>query len=381
VKKYLYGLPDAGRAYYLAYSRVLMENGYTKSMSDPCLFTRFDESIGLRTYCWIHVDDTFVSSTHPEELTRFQELIGKAFPITANYDVNSHLGISLQKNPDGSITLLQPKLLQQLFEEWPSSKRQSKYPATTRNKEMDMITTDDYELLSTYLRLLGQLNYLTNSRPDILTAVSYAATRSKQPTQLDFEDLLMIVSYLRQTSDQGLTIYPKKDGDDGKIHLTAFVDAAYMSHSDASSHTGYCVAIGSMNPRSYIINKSSKQKCVATSSTHAEVRALFDLTVNLVFLITLFDELRRPIELPVTVYEDNQSTIDLVTSSTTRIGKSKHYLMLIQYIREQVTLGLMEVNKIPGENNISNILTKIITSIEYFDSINKIMGTDASSDE
>jgi len=55
--------------------------------------------------------------------------------------------------------------------------------------------------------------------------------------------------------------------------------------------------------------------------------------------------------------------------------------MLIQYIREQVTLGLMEVNKIPGENNISNILTKIITSTEYFDSINKIMGTDASSDE
>jgi len=88
VKKYLYGLPDAGRAYYLAYSEVLMKNGYTKSISDPCLFTRFDESIGLRTYCWIHVDDTFVSSTHPEELTRFQELIGKAFPITANYDVN-----------------------------------------------------------------------------------------------------------------------------------------------------------------------------------------------------------------------------------------------------------------------------------------------------
>jgi len=191
----------------------------------------------------------------------------------------------------------------------------------------------------------------------------------------------LIVEYLRQTSEQGLTIYPKKDEDDDKIHLTAFVDAAYMSHNDASSHTGYCVAIGSMNPRSFVVNKSSKQKCVATSSTHAEVRALFDLTVNLVFLISLFDELKRPIELPVTVYEDNQSIIDLVTSSTTRIGKSKHYLMLIQYIREQVTLVLMEVNKIPGENNICNILTKIITSAEYVDSINKIMGTDASSDE
>jgi hypothetical protein len=381
VKKYLYGLPDAGRAYYLAYSKVLTENGYSKCISDPCLFTRFDDTIGLRTYCWIHVDDTFVSSTHPSELTRFQAVIGAAFPITANFDVDSHLGISLKRNPDGSLTLLQPKLLQQLFDEWPSSSRKSKYPASVRSNNDEKLTTSEVEQ-STYLRLLGQLNYLANSRPDILTAVSYAATRSKQPTQLDYEDLLSIVSYLRQTPEYGLTLFPKKgDEDDGKVHLTAFADAAYMSHIDASSHTGYCIAIGSMHPRSFVINKSSKQKCIATSSTHAEVRALFDLTVNLVYLITLFTELKRPIELPVTVFEDNQSTIDLVTSSTTRIGKSKHYLMLIQYIREQVTTGLIEVNKVAGEENISNILTKIITSAEYFDSINRIMGIGASSNE
>ena len=94
----------------------------------------------------------------------------------------------------------------------------------------------------------------------------------------------------------------------------------------------------------------------------------------------LFDELERPIELPITVFEDNQSTIDLVSTATTRIGKSKHFLMLINYIKEQVTLGLIEVRKISGEQNISNILTKIITSEEYFDSINKIMGIDSSNE-
>ena len=119
----------------------------------------------------------------------------------------------------------------------------------------------------------------------------------------------------------------------------------------------------------------------ASSTQHEfQQRALFDLTVNLVYLIILFEELKRPIELPVTIYEDNQSTIDLVSSTTTRIGKSKHYLMLINYIKEQVTLGLIEVTKIAGEQNISNILTKIITSAEYFDSINKIMGIDSSNE-
>jgi hypothetical protein len=38
VRKYLYGLPDSGRAYYNAYSEHLQENGYQKSSSDPCLY-------------------------------------------------------------------------------------------------------------------------------------------------------------------------------------------------------------------------------------------------------------------------------------------------------------------------------------------------------
>jgi hypothetical protein len=187
VKKYLYGLPDAGRAYYLAYSKVLEDNGYSKTLSDPCLFTHIDEGKGLRTYVWIHVDDTFVSSTHESELKRFQDLVGAVFPITANYDVNSHLGVSMVKNPDGSLTLTQPKLLQQLFEEYPSTVRRSKYPAISRREKpnTDDITTsieedDNEDGLFSYMRLLGQLNYLTNSRPDILPSVSYAATKSKK---------------------------------------------------------------------------------------------------------------------------------------------------------------------------------------------------------
>jgi hypothetical protein len=378
IKKYMYGLPDAGRAYYIAYSKALTDNGYTMSKSDPCLFLRFDETQNMRTYVWIHVDDTFVSSTHQSELKRFEEIIGSVFPITANFDVTSHLGISLTKHEDGSLSLSQSKLLQQIFDEYPSSERKSKYPAVNRNdhpvEHTDNYDTEEDRDNSKYLRLLGQLNYLTHSRPDISPAVSYAATKCQDWTESDYQDLLLIVSYLRQTSDYGLTLYPRQDDDDGTINLTAYVDAAYMSHRNASSHTGYCIAIGSKNPKSYFMSKSTKQKMVATSSTHAEVRALYDLTVNVIYLKVLFDEIKRPITLPVTIYEDNQSTIDLVTSMMTKIGKSKHYLMLTHFIKEQIQNGLMNVNKIDGDKNISNIMTKIVSSKEFFDSINRIMG-------
>jgi len=38
VMKYMYGLPDAGLAYYNAYTSHLEENGYKRTESDPCFF-------------------------------------------------------------------------------------------------------------------------------------------------------------------------------------------------------------------------------------------------------------------------------------------------------------------------------------------------------
>ena len=36
---------------------------------------------------WFHVDDTFVASTHKEELDLYEQSVKSQFHITANYDV------------------------------------------------------------------------------------------------------------------------------------------------------------------------------------------------------------------------------------------------------------------------------------------------------
>ena len=47
IKKYIHGLPDFGRAYYLAYAKLFQNAGYKKAKSDPCLFYKIigDERI------------------------------------------------------------------------------------------------------------------------------------------------------------------------------------------------------------------------------------------------------------------------------------------------------------------------------------------------
>jgi hypothetical protein len=71
-----------------------------------------------------------------------------------------------------------------------------------------------------------------------------------------------------------------------------------------------CISLGSIQPSSYFYSKSSKQQNIATSSTHAEIRALYEMTMNIVYLLTLFEEMARPIWLPTLIFEDNQPTID-----------------------------------------------------------------------
>ena len=70
VKRYIYGLPDAGRAYYDAYSSHLMENGFQRSVSDLCLFFKiFTPS--RRVYVWIHIDDTLIAADRLDDIEEF----------------------------------------------------------------------------------------------------------------------------------------------------------------------------------------------------------------------------------------------------------------------------------------------------------------------
>ena len=213
------------------------------------------------------------------------------------------------------------------------------------------------------------LNYLLRSRPDIATAVSFAATKASNPTFDDYTAMLDIVKYLWQTKDLGLIIHP------GKAHtplkLKCYVDASFLSHEDSRGHTGYCICIGDMGS---FYAKSTKQQLVATSSTHAEVKALYQLIVDLIFIINICDEIQRSIDLPVIIFEDNNPTVQLSGSLSARVKRSKHFLMLVNFIRQNVTLGLIEVQKIASQDNVADVLTKPLSWKDFYPKARQLLG-------
>ena len=108
---------------------------------------------------------------------------------------------------------------------------------------------------------------------------------------------------------------------------------------------------------------------MSTSSTQSEIRALQFLVVDIIFVVELCKELARPIKVPVIVFEDNGAVIALSREMTSRAKRCKHFLMVINWIREQVEAGL-----IPDEDNIVDMLTKIITARPFRTKAARLLG-------
>lgn len=382
--RYIYGLPDAGRAYYEAYSKHLVENGYSKSKLDLCLFIRVTAT--ETTYIMIHVDDTFICSNSKEGILRLQSVLQSKFDITINDNADSYLGIYLNNLKDGSVQLLQPKLLNTIFEEFPQ--KGTRRPVTTPMKSTNSNSQSNQQSLpcdrKKYLHLLGALMYLTKSRPDIQTATSFAATKSQNPTEYDYDQLLNIVDYLYNTKEKGLILHRKLQHNNNsnsnnsaldnslqQLQLKCYVDASYLIHPDSHSHTGYTLSFGDSG---CFYSKSMKQQQVSTSSTHAELRALYTLVQDIIYIIDLMSDINRSLQLPAIVFEDNFPVLQLAKSEATGARKCRHFQMLIAYVQEQVNNGLIEARKVHTTKNNADLLSKPIFGDDFHYKSDRIMG-------
>ena len=143
-----------------------------------------------------------------------------------------------------------------------------------------------------------------------------------------------------------------------------------MKMPRSSRTTGYCIGIGDLGA---FYSKSTKQQLVATS-THAEVKALYQFAVDLIFIINLCDEIERSINLPVVIFDDNNPNVQLSGSLSSRVKRSTHFLMLVNFIRQYVSLGLIEVQKVAPEDKIADVLKKTLAWKDFGRKARRLLG-------
>jgi hypothetical protein len=182
-------------------------------------------------------------------------------------------------------------------------------------------------------------------------------------------DLYYVVEYLRATQDTGHILHRSTTH---SLRLYCEVDASYLLHQDSKGHTGYTISLHGTTGTFY--NRSVKQTAVATSSTHAEARAIFTLAKELNFLIAICQELHIPLELPAIIMEDNSAVVTMANNDSGYAKKCKHFLMVLNYVKEQITLGQIEARKIFGKLNNADLHTKPLRSSSFQTMAHRILG-------
>jgi hypothetical protein len=117
-----------------------------------------------------------------------------------------------------------------------------------------------------YRRVIGALQYLSLTRPDISFAVNKLSQFMHSPTQTHWTATKRLLRYLKNTIFHGINIRKTSSPT-----LTCFSDADWAgSLDDRKSTSAYLLFLGH-TPISW---SSKKQRAIARSSTEAEYRAL-----------------------------------------------------------------------------------------------------------
>ena len=194
------------------------------------------------------------------------------------------------------------------------------------------------------------------TRPEILPPVCILASRVQDPDEDDMKSLLRVYEYLKGTLHLGLRFKPES------IELCYWIDASYDLHSDSRGHTGIVATIGKNNAPIYV--RSQKQKLNTRSSTEAELVATDEGVLHLLWLILVFDFLGYP-QQPVTVFQDNLSTMRVCQTGQSKSGKLKHMVVRYNFIHGQQEENVITFRYIKSANMLADIMSKPVDNVTF----------------
>jgi len=279
-KKPLYGLKQAPRAWFSRLSSRLLELGFQGSKSDTSLFIHGHGSSVI--FILIYVDDILITGPSSQAITTLITALQSDFPVKDLGPIHYFLGIEAIHDVNG-LFLSQKQYILDLLKRSNMVNAKSVTSPMSSSTTLTRFDSEAFGDPSLYRSIVGSLQYLSLTRPDVSFAVNKVCQFLQRPTINHWTAVKRILRYLKHTLFHGLFIRRQSSP-----QLHAYSDADWAGCPDDRRSTGgYCIYLGS----NLISWSSRKQATVSRSSTEAEYRSLANATAELQWLQSLLKEL------------------------------------------------------------------------------------------
>jgi hypothetical protein len=347
LRKALYGLRQAPRAWYECMRSRLRVYGFEPCKSEPALFIAYKG--GVRVLLLLYVDDALVAS---KSLVLVQEVIDhvrSAFKIKYLGEASVFLGFQITRDrAKRELTITQAGLVREYLDEFRAEAGRTLplSPGAVLQKKQ----IDEEEAKGPYARLLGCLMYLAcGTRPDIAFACSVLARYMSAPSKRHWSMLWGVLRYVASTPNRGIRYSAERAG------VEAYSDADYASCVDTRR---------SVSGRVFMLNGGAiawgakQQATVAFSTVEAEAAAGVMALKECMWLRGLLIEMGHS-PFTVDLLVDNTGAIRNIVGEEVR-PRLKHVAVAMSGLRDYVRQGLILPSYVPTSEMAADILTKAL---------------------
>ncbi|KAJ9547998.1 hypothetical protein OSB04_020541 [Centaurea solstitialis] len=323
LRKALYGLHQAPRAWYDTLSSYLLENKFERGVIDKTLFIKRTKTDMLLVQ--IYVDDIIFGSTRDDMCKEFEELMHKKFKMSSMGELTFFLGLHVKQKADE-----------------PASTPMETHKHLIADVEGEEVDVHHYR------SMIGSLMYLTASRPDIMFAICVCARYQVRPKESHLHAVKRIFKYLKGQPRLGLW-YPN----DSSFDLVAYTDSDYGgANLDRKSTSGGCQFLGGR----LVSWQCKKQTTVSQSTTEAEYIAASQCCSQVLWIQNQMQDYGLSF-LQTPIYIDNNSAISIVNNPV-KHSKTKHIEIKYHFIRDCNEKKLIQVLKVHTNDQYADLFTK-----------------------
>ncbi|GJT76993.1 retrovirus-related pol polyprotein from transposon TNT 1-94 [Tanacetum coccineum] len=201
LKKAIYSLKQAPRAWYDMLSSFLISQHLSKGAVDPTLFTRQAGNDLLLVQ--IYVDDIIFASTNTAMCNEFANQMTTKFKMSMMRQMSLFLGLQISQSPRG-IFINQSKYAYEIVKKYGMLSTDSVDTPLVEKSKLDEDLQGKQVDTTLYRGMIGSLMYLTSSGPDLIHAVCLCARYQAKPTEKHLQAVKRIFRFLKGTINMGL---------------------------------------------------------------------------------------------------------------------------------------------------------------------------------